>query len=129
MDIRALGYVRFESTQVQAWLPFGRDALGLMASLSADGRELRFRLDDWATRITVEQSDRDRLTASGWELRDLDALAVTGGNPAASIAGKVISVAPPASALTRPPAMPATAKIKTVSGCTPSLLLQGRITV
>lgn len=36
-----------------------------------------------------------------------DALAMTAGKTAASIAGKVISVAPPANALTRPPATPA----------------------
>jgi hypothetical protein len=36
-----------------------------------------------------------------------DALAITGGRPAASIAGKVISVAPPATAFTMPPTKPA----------------------
>ncbi|KAG1244000.1 hypothetical protein G6F65_022057 [Rhizopus arrhizus] len=39
----------------------------------------------------------------------LDALAMTGGRPAATIAGKVISVAPPASALMTPPSAPAPA--------------------
>ena len=39
----------------------------------------------------------------------LDALAMTGGRPAATIAGKVIKVAPPASALMTPPSVPAPA--------------------
>ena len=40
----------------------------------------------------------------------LEALAATGGMPAASMAGKVKKVAPPAIALTVPPAKPATTR-------------------
>ncbi len=70
MQIRSLGYVRFDVTDVDAWVAFA-EILGLSVAAHDGGRSAALRVDEWACRISLEHADSDRLHAAGWELRDL----------------------------------------------------------
>jgi 3,4-dihydroxy-9,10-secoandrosta-1,3,5(10)-triene-9,17-dione 4,5-dioxygenase len=73
-DIRALGYVRFEATDLDAWERFLRDGLDMEVSRAGDS-ELRARIDERPARLVVTASDADRLASVGWEAAGLRALA------------------------------------------------------
>lgn len=79
LGIRSLGYLRVETTDLEAWRTFGTKVLGLaQARGPADGsggENLYFRIDELSARLVVEPSDRDRLSCMGWELSGPDALA------------------------------------------------------
>jgi 3,4-dihydroxy-9,10-secoandrosta-1,3,5(10)-triene-9,17-dione 4,5-dioxygenase len=84
MDIRALGYLRLEATDLDAWERFLRDALDM--DVARDGESLRARIDERAARLVVTAADVDRLAAVGWEASGLDGLArVTGALEEAGI--------------------------------------------
>jgi 3,4-dihydroxy-9,10-secoandrosta-1,3,5(10)-triene-9,17-dione 4,5-dioxygenase len=74
MKRRALGYVRIEATDLDAWRTFAVDALGMEAVDGPDASALHLRIDDRAARIVVRAGESDRLVASGWELPDAAAL-------------------------------------------------------
>ncbi|MER7005891.1 VOC family protein [Dactylosporangium sp. NPDC000555] len=69
MDIHSLGYVRLESTVVDEWRTFAHDVLGAVAVDTPDGG-LHIRLDERPMRIAIIPGSRDRLIASGFEVRD-----------------------------------------------------------
>jgi 3,4-dihydroxy-9,10-secoandrosta-1,3,5(10)-triene-9,17-dione 4,5-dioxygenase len=73
MDIRALGYLRLEATDVDAWEHFLRDALDM--DVTRDGDVLRARIDERPARLVVTAGDADRLAAVGWEASGLAGLA------------------------------------------------------
>jgi 3,4-dihydroxy-9,10-secoandrosta-1,3,5(10)-triene-9,17-dione 4,5-dioxygenase len=73
MDIHALGYLRLEATDLDAWERFLVE--GLDIEVTRDGDDvLRARLDERPARIVVTASDVDRLAAVGWEASGLRAL-------------------------------------------------------
>jgi 3,4-dihydroxy-9,10-secoandrosta-1,3,5(10)-triene-9,17-dione 4,5-dioxygenase len=74
IDIRALGYVRIESTDIEQWRTFGNKVLGLVVGRGPNDDHLYFRMDDFAARIVVVPGEHDRLAASGWEVADRKAL-------------------------------------------------------
>lgn len=76
MDIRALGYVRVASTDLEKWRHFAGKVLGLAEGRGPDPANLYFRMDALSARIVIEPSDRDCLSAMGWEVADHRALAV-----------------------------------------------------
>jgi 3,4-dihydroxy-9,10-secoandrosta-1,3,5(10)-triene-9,17-dione 4,5-dioxygenase len=75
MTVRSLGYLRIESTNLDAWRAFGVGALGMVEGRGPDRSALYLRMDDFPGRLVVTPGERDRLVASGWEVRDGLALA------------------------------------------------------
>jgi len=73
--IRSLGYLRIEATDLDAWRTFGVNVLGMVEGRGPDRSALYLRMDDFPARLVVTPGDRDRLVASGWEVRDGLALA------------------------------------------------------
>jgi 3,4-dihydroxy-9,10-secoandrosta-1,3,5(10)-triene-9,17-dione 4,5-dioxygenase len=79
MDIHALGYLRLDATDLDAWERFLLEGLDLDVTRDGD-TELRARIDERPARLVVRASDADRLAAVGWEapgLRALDRLRST----------------------------------------------------
>jgi 3,4-dihydroxy-9,10-secoandrosta-1,3,5(10)-triene-9,17-dione 4,5-dioxygenase len=74
IDIRALGYVRVESTDIERWRTFGCKVLGLVEGRGPHEDNLYFRIDDFAARIVVFPGEHNRLAATGWEVADRPAL-------------------------------------------------------
>jgi len=75
IDIRSLGYLRVETTDVAAWRTFALKVLGLAEARGPHADHLYLRMDDLSARIVVAPGERDRLSASGWEVADHWALA------------------------------------------------------
>ena len=73
MDIHALGYLRIEATDLDAWERFLGDGLDMEVVRDGDA-ELRARTDERQARLVVTASDTDRLAAVGWEASGLAAL-------------------------------------------------------
>ena len=69
MDIRGLGYVIIESTDLAQWEHFATRVLGLMIApgLPADGN-LYLKMDEYPYRFMIVPSDRDRFRLAGWEV-------------------------------------------------------------
>lgn len=76
--IRSLGYLRVESTNLDAWRTFGVKVLGMVEGRGPDPSSLYLRMDDFPARLVITPGDRDRLVASGWEVTDGPALAAVG---------------------------------------------------
>ena len=74
MDIHALGYLRLEATDLDAWERFLRDGLDMEVDRDGDS-ELRVRIDERPARLVITASDVNRLGAVGWEASGLRALA------------------------------------------------------
>jgi 3,4-dihydroxy-9,10-secoandrosta-1,3,5(10)-triene-9,17-dione 4,5-dioxygenase len=86
MDIHALGYVRLEATDLDAWERFLRDGLDMDVTRNGD-TELRVRVDERPARLVVTAADVDRLATVGWEASGIHALArVTAALDAAGVA-------------------------------------------
>ena len=68
MSVAASGYLRIEASNVDAWMDFGTDVLGLMDARREDAQGARFlRLDEHPFRFMIEPGDGDRLIAAGME--------------------------------------------------------------
>jgi 3,4-dihydroxy-9,10-secoandrosta-1,3,5(10)-triene-9,17-dione 4,5-dioxygenase len=74
IDIRSLGYVRVESTDLDQWRHFGGKVLGLAEGRGPNPDDLYFRMDELSARIVVVPSDRDLMSCMGWEVADHRAL-------------------------------------------------------
>lgn len=73
MDISALGYLRLEATDLDAWERFLRD--GLDASVRRSGDDvLKVRFDERSARLVITAAEHDGLTSVGWEASGLEAL-------------------------------------------------------
>jgi 3,4-dihydroxy-9,10-secoandrosta-1,3,5(10)-triene-9,17-dione 4,5-dioxygenase len=75
VDIRSLGYVRVESTDLDQWRLFAGKVLGLAEGRGPSPENLYYRIDELSARLVVVPSDRDLLSCMGWELADHRALA------------------------------------------------------
>lgn len=78
MDIRALGYLRLETTKLAEWRTYALDLLGMVEASGTTEDTLCLRMDDRAHRIVVRAGGSDRLLAAGWEVADAAALARAG---------------------------------------------------
>lgn len=68
MSVSASGYLRIGATDVNAWMEFGTDVLGLMDAQREDAGGARFlRLDDHPFRLMIEPAEADGLIAAGME--------------------------------------------------------------
>lgn len=76
MDIRGLGYLVVEATDVEAWRSFGTEVLGLAVGRSAPPGELWLKMDERPFRIAVVPGESDRLAATGWEMPSAQAFDV-----------------------------------------------------
>jgi 3,4-dihydroxy-9,10-secoandrosta-1,3,5(10)-triene-9,17-dione 4,5-dioxygenase len=76
--ISALGYLRFESADVNAWREFGVKVLGLTEGRGPEPGALYLRMDDLPARLVIVPGERERLLACGWEVADAAALAAVG---------------------------------------------------
>ncbi|GAA2154022.1 VOC family protein [Nocardioides koreensis] len=74
IDIKSLGYVRVESTDLEQWRQFAGKVLGLVEWRGTDPEHLYFRMDEVSQRLVVEPGQQDRLAAMGWEVADHRAL-------------------------------------------------------
>jgi 3,4-dihydroxy-9,10-secoandrosta-1,3,5(10)-triene-9,17-dione 4,5-dioxygenase len=74
IEIRSMGYVRVASTDLEAWKTFAGKVLGLAEGRGPDPANLYYRIDAVSARLVVFPSDRDELSATGWELADHVAL-------------------------------------------------------
>ncbi|MFI8998484.1 VOC family protein [Streptomyces sp. NPDC053542] len=75
MDIRALGYLRVETTKFEEWRTYALDILGMVEATGTDEDTLYLRIDDRAHRLAIVRSTADRLQAAGWEVANATALA------------------------------------------------------
>ena len=60
IDIRSLGYVRVDSTDLEEWRTFGGQVLGLVESRGPSPDNLYFRMDEVSARIVVAPARRDQ---------------------------------------------------------------------
>jgi 3,4-dihydroxy-9,10-secoandrosta-1,3,5(10)-triene-9,17-dione 4,5-dioxygenase len=75
VPIHSLGYLRLESTDLDAWQTFAGDFLGLMPVAREGDESLRYRMDYYPPRLVVSPGPEDRATAIGFEVlneRDLN---------------------------------------------------------
>ncbi|WP_081287418.1 VOC family protein [Mycobacterium asiaticum] len=74
IDLRGLGYVVYDVTDIAAWRELTVDAFGMMPAGGPPAAEpdgtLWLRLDERSWRIAVQPADRDRQVAAGWEVAD-----------------------------------------------------------
>src|SRR4030081_2275441 len=74
MPILSLGYLRLDSTDLEAWKTFAGDFLGLMPAASNGDESLRYRMDLYPPRLVVSPGSESKMTAMGFEVlnqRDL----------------------------------------------------------
>ena len=71
MNVKSLGYVVIESTDLERWRDYGTAVVGMMESpgMPADGK-LYLKMDARPFRFAVEAGEQDRLVTCGWELAD-----------------------------------------------------------
>jgi len=77
MRVCELGYLGLETADLPAWTRFGCDILGLTAARHATEEVCHLKMDDRPHRISVRPGTKDRLSYTGWGVRDaptLDAL-------------------------------------------------------
>lgn len=72
MEIRGLAYVVAESSDLDRWVSYARDVLGMMPSTTADG-DLLIKMDERQFRFQVQPGSMDKYAASGWEVADKEA--------------------------------------------------------
>lgn len=74
IDLKSMGYIRVASTNLDDWRAFAEKVLGLGTGRGPDPDNLYYRIDEVSARIVVFPSDKDELSATGWELADHVAL-------------------------------------------------------
>ena len=76
--ISSLGYLRIESADPAAWREFGVKILGMTEGRGPEEGAVYLRMDDFPARLVIVPGSADRLLASGWEVRDAQALTAVG---------------------------------------------------
>ncbi|NUS94429.1 MAG: biphenyl-2,3-diol 1,2-dioxygenase [Nocardia sp.] len=73
-DIKSLGYVQIQTTDMERWRQFAFGVLGFAEGSGPDENALYLRMDERAARIVVVPGDTDEVIRIGWEVRDGAAL-------------------------------------------------------
>lgn len=73
-DIKSLGYVQIQTTNMKRWRQFALDVLGFAEGSGPDENALYLRMDERAARIVVVAGETDEVVRIGWEVRDHAAL-------------------------------------------------------
>jgi 3,4-dihydroxy-9,10-secoandrosta-1,3,5(10)-triene-9,17-dione 4,5-dioxygenase len=76
--ISSLGYLRIESADPGAWREFGLKILGMTEGRGPEEGAVYLRVDEFPARLVIVPGSSERLLASGWEVRDTQALAAVG---------------------------------------------------
>ena len=93
-DLKSLGYVKVQATDLPRWRQFAFDVLGFAEGSGPDEDAIYLRLDERAARIIVVPGDTDKIVTVGWEVRDQAALErVKATLDVASVAFKELSLA------------------------------------
>lgn len=74
MTVRALSYVGLETSDLDGWVGFADEVLGLPAQRDGSDRAL-LRMDQRVYRFDIRRGDTDRLAWLGWEVSSADELA------------------------------------------------------
>ncbi|WAC53994.1 biphenyl-2,3-diol 1,2-dioxygenase [Gordonia sp. SL306] len=74
-EIKGLGYLKIQTTDIDRWRTFAFDVLGFAQGSGPDEDALYLRMDERAARIVVVPGDTDEVVDIGWEVRDGAALA------------------------------------------------------
>ena len=69
-DIRALGYLTIDTTDIERWRTLAFDVLDLGEGAGTDENTLYLRTDERSHRLVIRRGDADRLNSMGWEVRD-----------------------------------------------------------
>ncbi|HET7689821.1 MAG TPA: VOC family protein [Nocardioidaceae bacterium] len=75
IDIKSMGYIRVEATDMEAWRTFNGKVLGLMEGRGPTPENQYWRIDELSARIVVFPGDKDELSCVGWEVADHKAIA------------------------------------------------------
>ncbi|MGW5386207.1 biphenyl-2,3-diol 1,2-dioxygenase [Nocardia sp. NPDC003963] len=73
-DIKSLGYVQIQTTDMQRWRQFAFEVLGFAEGSGPDENALYLRMDERSARIVVVAGETDAVVRIGWEVRDGAAL-------------------------------------------------------
>ncbi|SDE54465.1 VOC family protein [Rhodococcus tukisamuensis] len=73
-EIRSLGYLRVQTTDIPRWRELVVDGLGMAVGSGPEPDGLYLRVDERRSRLQVLPGDVDRVLAVGWEVRDQFAL-------------------------------------------------------
>ncbi|EOM76559.1 biphenyl-2,3-diol 1,2-dioxygenase [Rhodococcus rhodnii] len=73
-DLKALGYVKVQTNDMDRWRTFAFDVLGFAEGSGPDPDALYLRMDERSSRIVVVPGETDEIVAIGWEVRDHAAL-------------------------------------------------------
>jgi 3,4-dihydroxy-9,10-secoandrosta-1,3,5(10)-triene-9,17-dione 4,5-dioxygenase len=69
MDVRSLAYVRIESTDLDKWMDFGTNIVGMMkAPNMPDDGNVYLKMDAYPYRFCVFPGSEDRFDCAGWEV-------------------------------------------------------------
>jgi 3,4-dihydroxy-9,10-secoandrosta-1,3,5(10)-triene-9,17-dione 4,5-dioxygenase len=74
IDIKSMGYVRVDSTDLPAWELFAEKVLGLVRTTGPTEGQLYYRTDEVSARLVVVPAEVDQLACVGWEVADHRAL-------------------------------------------------------
>ena len=75
MDIRGLGYVIIESTDLAKWEHFATQVLGMMVAPSISQQDSLFlKMDEYSYRFQIVAAEQDRVRVAGWEVAGPEAL-------------------------------------------------------
>jgi 3,4-dihydroxy-9,10-secoandrosta-1,3,5(10)-triene-9,17-dione 4,5-dioxygenase len=92
-ELKSLGYVKVQSSDLPRWRRFAFDVLGFAEGSGPDEDALYLRMDERAARIIVVPGDTDKVVTVGWEVRDHAALdRVKSALDAAGVAVKELSL-------------------------------------
>ena len=73
MDVRGLGYLEIEASDVGAWRTYATDVVGLAVAGSSD-EALYLKMDERPFRFVIVPGEADRLNSVGWEVPNEAAL-------------------------------------------------------
>src|SRR3954451_14751808 len=77
-EIRGLGYLEVQTTDIDRWRELTVDALGFAVGTGPNPDALYLRMDERRARRVIHPADTDRVRVVGWEVRDQFALAAVG---------------------------------------------------
>ncbi|KRF10452.1 VOC family protein [Nocardioides sp. Soil796] len=77
-ELRGLGYLKVQTTDVPRWRELMIDSLGFAEGTGPEPDGLYLRMDERSSRVIILPGETDEVLAVGWEVRDQFALAAVG---------------------------------------------------
>ena len=69
-EIKSLGYIKIQTSDIDRWRSFAFDVLGFAQGSGPEPDALYLRMDERPARIVVVPGDTDQVVHVGWEVRD-----------------------------------------------------------